>query len=82
MDLDYKGRKDLSSFFVEKYVQYSGDKTLEKIVPFYKCYRAYVRGKVTSFKLNDPNVDTKEKAAAIRGANAYFELATEYAKQL
>jgi len=81
MDLDYKGRTDLSKFFVEKYVQYSGDETLEKIVPFYKCYRAYVRGKVTSFKLNDPNVDTKEKAAAIREANAYFDLAAGYAKQ-
>jgi aminoglycoside phosphotransferase family enzyme len=82
MDLDYKKRRDLASFFVKKYVDYSKDTTLEKIVPFYKCYRAYVRGKVTSFKLNDPNVDTKEKAAAIMEASAYFELAASYAKQL
>jgi aminoglycoside phosphotransferase family enzyme len=63
-------------------VQYSKDETLQKIVPFYKCYRAYVRGKVTSFKLNDPNVNTKEKNAAKKEANAYFELAASYAKQL
>ncbi|PVX23711.1 MAG: hypothetical protein CW716_11540 [Candidatus Bathyarchaeum sp.] len=82
MDLDYKGRSDLATFFVKKYVEYSKDETLEKIVPFYKCYRAYVRGKVTSFKLNDPNVNPEEKNAAQKEAKAYFELAAKYAKQL
>jgi aminoglycoside phosphotransferase family enzyme len=81
MDLDFKGRSDLASFFVKKYVEYSGDKELEKILPFYKCYRAYVRGKVTSFKLNDPNVGSQEKSDAAKEANAYFELAAKYAKQ-
>ncbi len=81
MDLDFKGRNDLASFFVKKYVEYSGDKELERILPFYKCYRAYVRGKVTSFKLNDPNVGSQEKTGAAKEANAYFELAAKYAKQ-
>ncbi|PVX27875.1 MAG: hypothetical protein CW716_00040 [Candidatus Bathyarchaeum sp.] len=81
MDLDFKDRSDLSSYFVEKYVQYSGDKELEKLLNFYKCYRAYVRGKVVSFRLNDPNVNQEEKAAAKNEAKAYFELATDYAKQ-
>ncbi len=81
MDLDFKGRNDLASFFVKKYVEYSGDKELERILPFYKCYRAYVRGKVTSFKLNDPNVGSQEKTDAAKEANAYFELAAKYAKQ-
>jgi len=82
MDLDFKDRKDLSKFFVERYVKYSGDSELEKILGFYKCYRAYVRGKVVSFRLNDPNVDKKEKAAAKKEAAAYFELATNYARHL
>jgi aminoglycoside phosphotransferase family enzyme len=82
MDLDFKERSDLSSFFVERYVKYSGDRELEKLLPFYKCYRAYVRGKVTSFKLNDPSVDSEEKSAAKKEASAYFDLATSYAKQL
>ena len=82
MDLDFKDRSDLSKFFVEKYVEYSGDKELKKILNFYKCYRAYVRGKVVSFRLNDPNVGDEEKAAAKEEARAYFDLATEYAKQL
>ena len=81
MDLDFKDRSDLSSFFVEKYVQYSGDNELVRILQFYKCYRAYVRGKVISFKLNDPTVGIKEKSDAKIRAGAYFELAAEYAKQ-
>jgi aminoglycoside phosphotransferase family enzyme len=79
MDLDFKRRTDLSNFFTEKYVEYSGDQELTKLLPFYKCYRAYVRGKVVSFKLKDPNVRSKEKRMARKEAKAYFKLAAAYA---
>ena len=82
MDLDFKERTDLSNFFIENYVKYSGDRELTKLLPFYKCYRAYVRGKVVSFKLKDPNVSVKEKKAAMKEAKAYFKLASAYAKIL
>jgi len=82
MDLDFKERSDLSNFFVEKYVEYSGEQELTKLLPFYKCYRAYVRGKVTSFKLKDPNVSSEEKKTAKKEAKAYFKLATTYARTL
>jgi aminoglycoside phosphotransferase family enzyme len=82
MDLDYKERTDLSNFFVEKYVQYSGDQELLRLLPFYKCYRAYVRGKVISFRLKDPNVNSEEKKAARKEAGTYYKLAYTYAKNL
>jgi aminoglycoside phosphotransferase family enzyme len=82
MDLDFKERTALSNFFVKRYVKYSGDQELTKLLPFYKCYRAYVRGKVTSFKLEDPNVGSKEKNAATKEAKAYFKLASTYAEIL
>ncbi len=82
MDLDFKDRSDLSSFFVERYVKYSGDRGVGKLLHFYKCYRAYVRGKVISFKLKDPSVGSEEKSAAKKEAKAYFKLATDYARQL
>jgi aminoglycoside phosphotransferase family enzyme len=82
MDLDFKERTDLSNFFVKRYVKYSGDQELMKLLPFYKCYRAYVRGKVTSFKLKDPNVGSEEKSVAMEEAKAYFKLASTYAKIL
>jgi aminoglycoside phosphotransferase family enzyme len=82
MDLDFKKWNDLSSFLVEKYVKYSGDQELTKLLPFYKCYRAYVRGKVTGFKLEDPNVSNEKKSEAKEEANAYFKLALNYTNML
>jgi hypothetical protein len=82
MDLDFKERADLSNFLIERYIEYSGDQELTELLPFYKCYRSYVRGKVTSFKLKDPNVSSEEKSVAMKEAKAYFKLATTYAKIL
>jgi len=80
MDLDFRERTALSNFFVKRYSKYSGDQELMKLLPFYKCYRAYVRGKVVSFKLKDPNVGREEKTAAKKEAKAYFKLASTYTK--
>jgi aminoglycoside phosphotransferase family enzyme len=82
MDLEYRKHPDLSKFFVRKYVEYSGDEEAAKLMPFYKCYRAYVRGKVVGFRLNDPNIMSEEKFEALREAKAYFKLAVDYAKAL
>jgi aminoglycoside phosphotransferase family enzyme/predicted kinase len=82
MDLDYWGRKDLADFFVERYIVHTGDSGLLKLLNFYKCYRAYVRGKVTGFVLNDPGVGAEGKAAARQTARHYFELSHRYALSL
>jgi aminoglycoside phosphotransferase family enzyme len=82
MDLDYKERTDLSDLFVKKYVQYSGDQELLRLLPFYKCYRAYVRGKVVSFKLEDLSISREDKETATKEAKEYFKLACSYAKKL
>jgi aminoglycoside phosphotransferase family enzyme len=82
MDLDFKKRSDLSNFFVKKYIEYSGDQELMRLLPFYKCYRAYVRGKVVSFKLKDPSINREEKNVAMKEAKAYFKLAFNHTKTL
>ena len=82
MDLDFKERADLSNFLAEKYIEYSGDHEVKSLLAFYKCYRAYVRGKVISFKLNDPSISEEEKSASTNEATAYFKLASCYAKNL
>jgi len=82
MDLDFKERPDLSDLFVKKYVKYSKDEELIELLPFYKCYRAYVRGKVVCFKLKDPNLSSVDKTAAMKEAKAYFKLSYAYAKTL
>jgi len=82
MDLDYSGRKDLANFFVERYLVHTRDAGLLRLLNFYKCYRAYVRGKVTSFGLNDPGISAADKAKARQTARRYFELSHRYAMGL
>ena len=78
MDLDNYGRADLSQSFVNAYVNKSQDKELLRLLNFYKCYRAYVRGKVESFHLDDASISEEEKARAKTRAQRYFELADSY----
>ncbi len=82
MDLDFQHSPDLADFLIERYIAYSKDQDLTKVLSFYKCYRAYVRGKVISFKLDDPSVSDKEKTDATKDAKAYFKLAVDYAKKM
>jgi len=78
MDLDRYQRADLSQHFVNTYVALSRDKELLQLLDFYKCYRAYVRGKVESFKLDDPYIPAEEKAKVLTVAQGYFQLAESY----
>lgn len=78
MDLDHYRRADLSQSFVKAYVAQSRDEELLRLLNFYKCYLAYVRGKVESFKLDDPYISEEEKIRALAIARRYFKLAESY----
>jgi hypothetical protein len=80
MDLDHYGRADLSRSFVNAYIDRCQDEELRKLLNFYKCYRAYVRGKVESFKLDDPYIAPDEKRQALEMASSYFDLAHAYTR--
>jgi len=80
MDLDFQGQPYLSSYLIDKYIEKSNDPGILKVLNFYKCYRAYVRGKVIGFKLDDPNVDKNDKQNIIDTARKYFDLAQYYAE--
>ncbi|MDI7259980.1 MAG: hypothetical protein QME90_08680 [Thermodesulfobacteriota bacterium] len=80
MDLDYHGRSDLNKPLIRTYIEKSGDREILKVFDFYKCYRAYVRGKVESFRLDDPNILEKEKKEALLRAQKYFQLAHHYSQ--
>lgn len=49
-----------------------------EVLDFYKCYRAYVRGKVESFRLDDLNIPGVQKKEALERAKKYFDLAHRY----
>jgi aminoglycoside phosphotransferase family enzyme len=78
MDLDHYQQAGLSRHLVDTYVELSHDEELLKLLNFYKCYRAYVRGKVESFKLDDPYIPEEEKAKVLTAARSYFQLAESY----
>ena len=82
MDLGFLGRKDLAEYFLFRYLNHNCDKELLNILPFYECYRAFVRGKVMSFKLNDSNITEVDKIDSEKSACKYFDLSVEYAKKL
>ena len=82
MDLDYYGKHNLSNFLIDRYLQHTKDYELLALLDFYKCYRAYVRGKVTGFNLNDKGIGVKDKAIAAQTAQRYFDLSARYAKNL
>jgi aminoglycoside phosphotransferase family enzyme len=78
MDLDQYGRADLSDGFVSAYVEKSHDEELKQLLNFYKCYRAYVRGKVGCFQYDDPYISAEEKGEVMTNAKSYFKLAESY----
>jgi uncharacterized protein len=79
MDLDFNGYGDLSQQFVQSYIDESADQEIACLIPFYKCYYAYVRGKVTGFRLHDPHISPEDRHTVTAAAAKYFNLALSYA---
>ena len=79
MDLDFHGLTDLSSSFISRFIAASGDEGIMEMLNFYKCYRAYVRGKIGLFTAADPAVDPETAEKCLAQAGKYFQLAEEYA---
>ncbi len=79
MDLDYHRLRTLSQYFIERYVELSQDRGLLEVLDFYKCYRAYVRGKIGCFTWASKEVDEKSRQRSLEAARRYFDLAYLYA---
>jgi len=79
MDLDFYGLRDLSNYFIERFSELAQDADLLQVLNFYKCYRAYVRGKIGLFTAHAPEVDQETRKVSLGQASRYFALAEEYA---
>lgn len=82
MDLDYNGYPDYAEVFVHAYIGYSGDSEVSLLLDFYRCYYAYVRGKVISFRIDDRGIPEAQRQEAVAEALRYFELSYSYAARL
>ena len=79
MDLDYEGRSDLARDFVIQMASALNDDGMPRLMDFYKCYRAYVRGKVESLHSVAHAAPEEERQASAERARRYFRLALQYA---
>jgi hypothetical protein len=82
MDLDYHNRHDLADDVISEYIAASQDFDVIKLIVFYKIYRAFVRGKVESFRMKDTGIDPAERDGAGIRAGQYFRLAYGYIMRL
>jgi aminoglycoside phosphotransferase family enzyme/predicted kinase len=78
MDLDYHQRPELARQLISAYAACADDPELPRLIPFYQCYRAYVRGKVDSLKSAEEEVEQAERERARASAQRHFALAYRY----
>lgn len=78
MDLEYHGGNAFSKILWDFYKEMAGEDEVESLLSFYKVYRAFVRGKVSSFQLDDENIGTEKKEEAVETSRRYFQLARSY----
>ena len=79
MDLEVNNRFDYACLFLDYCRKQLGSLFEPELLFFYKCYRAYVRGKVWSFISSDSGLDKSAREQARDRAGRYFKLATIYA---
>ncbi|GFO66779.1 kinase [Geomonas limicola] len=77
MDLDNLGHPEFCEPFLQRYQETTGDHGLTEVLDFYRIYRAFVRGKVTSLRLSE-ELSEEEAGKLAAAANRYFRLARGY----
>ncbi len=81
MDLDFHGYADLSRFFCQSFADQAADSDLLHLLPFYKSYRAVVRGKINALASQAVDLTQGERHQAAALARRYFELAWQYSQE-
>ena len=71
MDFDFESQHQLGALFLRNAARELNDGQMLKLADFYKCYRAFVRGKVESLGASS--------AEHAKRAQRYFQLALRYA---
>lgn len=79
MDLDFNRCWKEERYFMEQMADKLNDRDLLLHVDFYKCYRAYVKGKVKSLQSFEEEVGDAGRQKAINRAREYFDLSLRYA---
>lgn len=81
MDLEARGKSEFANAFLNSYLEYSGDWEGLLVLPLYLSRQAYVRAKVNSFLLEDPQIVETEKEDAKKTAGDYYRQAYQYTQR-
>lgn len=82
MDLRFREAEKLAQEFLRAYYERSADQPLPSLLRFYESYRAYVRGKVRSFVVDQTGPTPEEKQNAADDAGRFFALSLQDARRL
>jgi aminoglycoside phosphotransferase family enzyme/predicted kinase len=75
MDLEHKGRPDLAAWFLNAYVEQGGDYPGLPLLRFYQVYRAMVRAKVDTLRLNQLALPPEQIKPLRDEFDSYLDLA-------
>lgn len=75
MDLEYRGRADLSNALMNEYLERSGDYEGATLLQPYLALRAWIRAKVACLKLEDSQIGLAELEEARSSAARHFNYA-------
>lgn len=78
MDLEARGKPEFANAFLNSYLEYTGDWMGLLLLPLYLCRQAYVRAKVNSFLLDDPQISPANRQEAKNTASEYYRQAYQY----
>ena len=78
MDLTWHGRVDLAERLLAAYARESSDYGLYSVVDFYESYRAFVRGKISSFLADDAEASSEARERARAETRRYFVLSLAF----
>jgi len=80
MDLEHQSRPDLAAWFVNAYLEVSGDYRGLPLLRFYQVYRAMVRAKVAALRLNQIAVPPEQIKPLHEEFASYLDLAERLAE--
>ena len=75
MDLTLNDRADLANYFVNRYMEYTGDYTGLPVLRYYMSYNAMVRAKVAAFMMEQNAENAEFSAGCLKTCRAYLQLA-------
>jgi len=81
MDLSYRGHPGLAARFLRVYAESANDFHLYRVVDWYQCYRAAVRGAVAAMATTDAKVDSGQRERAAQSARRHLTLAEEFLEE-